>query len=107
MQCKQCIKLNNWTKDLEKVGVRQRRTVMRVSPDTHQLSYLNLTLILFSSFSALSSSSSPSCELQVPFILNRFHKAGDVVLGGLFPIHTVYIPPEVNFTSKKLHPNCT
>ena len=79
---------------------------MRASLDTHLLSYLNLTLILFSSFSAQSSSASSSCELQVPLNLNRFHKAGDFVLGGLFPIHTGEIYPEVNFTSKQLEQDC-
>ena len=79
---------------------------MRASLDTHLLSYLNLTLILFSSFSALSSSASSSCELQVPLNLNRFHKAGDFVLGGLFSIHVGTIDPEVNFTSKKLEQDC-
>ena len=79
---------------------------MRGSLDTHLLSYLNLTLIFVFSFSTLSSSASSSCELQVPFNLNRFHKAGDFVLGGLFPIHTGEIYPEVNFTSEQLEQDC-
>ena len=78
---------------------------MRASLDTHLLSYLNLTLILLSSFSALSSSSSSFCELQEQVHFNSFHKAGDFVLGGLIPIHNDYYFLELNFTSN-LDPNC-
>ena len=81
---------------------------MRASLDTHLLSYLNLTLILFSSFSVLSSSSSSFCELQEQLHFNSFHKAGDFVLGGLFPIHNTDDFLDLTFTSKTpLDPNCT
>ena len=91
---------HNWTKG----GVR--RAVMRASLDTHLLSYLHLTVILFSSFSgSLSSSPSSSCELQAKFNLNRMYKDGDFVLGGVFPVRRpVY--PESNFTSKPREPTC-
>ena len=79
---------------------------MRASPDTHLLSYMYLTLILFSSFSALSSSPSSSCELQEHFNLNRIYKAGDFVLGGLFYIHFYSVFPELSFTSKQEELTC-
>ena len=78
---------------------------MSSSLDTHLLSYMYLTLILFCSFSALSSSSS-SCELQAPFRLNRFYKAGELVLGGLFPVHFSSVFPEQSFTSQQKEPSC-
>ena len=80
---------------------------MRASLDTHLLPCLYFTLILFSSFSALSSSASSTCQLQERFQVNSFHKAGDFVLGGLFHMHSdpVY-SPEVNFVTNKLDWNC-
>ena len=79
---------------------------MRASLDTHLLSCLKLTLILFSSFSvSLSSSSSSSCELQAQFNLNRMYKDGDFVLGGLLPFHYTRVYPERSFTSKQ-EPTC-
>ena len=72
--------------------------------DTHLLSYLYFNLILFSSFSA--SSPSSSCESQAPFDLNGFYKAGDVVLGGFFPINFNFELPELHFTSKPRRPIC-
>ena len=95
------IKHSDWTKG----GVRQRRAVMRPSLDIHLLSYLYLTLILFSSFSALSSSPS-SCELQAQFNLNRIYKEGDFVLGGLFYITLYPVFPELSFNSKPQDPTC-
>ena len=74
--------------------------------DTHLLSYLYLTLILFSALSSSPSSSSSSCESQAPFDLNRFSKAGDVILGGLFPINFEYFQPELHFTSKPKPLHC-
>ena len=104
----QCIKLTNSTQGLERRGewVRHQRTIMRASPDTHLLSYLNLTLILFSAFCALSSSSSSFCDLQeqVPRY-KSFHKAGDFVLGGLLPMHEQGLYYE-DFTTKQPDPNC-
>ena len=79
---------------------------MRVSLDIHLLSYMYLYLILFSSFSPLSSSSSSSCELQAPFIHNRIYKPGDLVLGGLFDIHHHSVFPDLSFTSKQQDPIC-
>ena len=79
---------------------------MRVSLDTHLLSFMYLTLILFSSFSALSSSPSSSCELQAQFKFNRIYKAGDFILGGLFEIHFSSVFPELSFTSKPQDPTC-
>ena len=77
---------------------------MRASLDTHLLSYLYL--ILLSSFYPLSSSASFSCELQEQLNLNRFYKAGDLVLGGLFYIHYSSVLPELSFTSKQQEPTC-
>ena len=77
---------------------------MRAPLDTHLLSYLNLTLILFSSFSV--SLSSSSCELLAQFKLNRMYKDGDFVLGGLLSFHHTHVYPELSFTSKP-EPTCT
>ena len=79
---------------------------MRASLDIHLLSYLYLTLILFSSLSALSSSPSSSCELQAQFNLSRMYKAGDVVLGGVFPFYHQPVYHESSFTSKPQYPTC-
>ena len=78
---------------------------MRASLHTCLLPYLNFTLIVFSLFSALSSSASSSCQLQQRLRINSFHMAGDFVLGGLFPIHQDGDLVEVNFTSKQLDLN--
>ena len=75
---------------------------MRASLVVHLFSFM----MLFSSFSPLSSSSS-SCELQAQFNLNRMHKAGDVLLGGLFFIHVASVRPEQTFTSKDQGPTCS
>lgn len=51
--------------------------------------------------------SSPlSCKLQRRFQLNGMHKAGDVVLGGLFEIHYSSVYPELAFTSEPKQPVC-
>ncbi|XP_071780218.2 extracellular calcium-sensing receptor-like [Centroberyx gerrardi] len=65
-------------------------------------------LILFSSsfFSPVSSSFSSSCRLQGQFHLNGMHKAGDVVLGGLFEVHFFSVFPELSFTSEPQQPSC-
>ena len=69
--------------------------------DKHLLSYCNLALILLSSFSALSSSSPSFCELQEPLPhFHSYHKAGDFVLGGLFPLSPGFHFPEEDFTTK-------
>ncbi|XP_038548425.1 extracellular calcium-sensing receptor-like [Micropterus salmoides] len=53
-----------------------------------------------------SSSLSPSCKLRRRFNLNGMHKAGDVILGGLFEVHYSSIFPELTFTSEPHQPNC-
>ncbi|XP_040902383.1 extracellular calcium-sensing receptor-like [Toxotes jaculatrix] len=59
-------------------------------------------------FSAVSSTlhSSSSCQLQGQFHLNGMHKAGDVVLGGLFQIHFFSTYPDLSFTSEPQQPTC-
>ena len=79
---------------------------MRASLDTHLLSYMYLTLMLFSSFSVMSSSPSSFCELQAQFNLNRMYKDGDFVLGGLKAFHKTRVYPEPSFASKQ-EPSCT
>uniref|UniRef100_A0A8D3DA86 G-protein coupled receptors family 3 profile domain-containing protein n=1 Tax=Scophthalmus maximus TaxID=52904 RepID=A0A8D3DA86_SCOMX len=47
-----------------------------------------------------------SCRLQGKFRLNGMHKAGDMVLGGLFQIHFFSAYPDLSFTSEPQHPTC-
>ncbi|XP_049928898.1 extracellular calcium-sensing receptor-like [Epinephelus moara] len=49
---------------------------------------------------------STSCQLLGQFHLNGMHKAGDVVLGGLFQVHFFSVFPDMSFTSKPQHPTC-
>lgn len=57
--------------------------------------------------SALASPLYPTtCHLQGQFRLNGMHKAGDVVLGGLFEIHFFSVFPDLSFTSKPQQPIC-
>ncbi|KAM8769839.1 extracellular calcium-sensing receptor-like [Acanthopagrus schlegelii] len=66
-------------------------------------------LILLYSFlsSAVSNSLySSSCQLQGQFHLNGLHKAGDVVLGGIFQIHFFSVFPDMSFTSEPQQPTC-
>ncbi|XP_037631639.1 extracellular calcium-sensing receptor-like [Sebastes umbrosus] len=49
---------------------------------------------------------STSCRLQAQFHLNGMHKAGDVVLGGLFKIHFFSVFPDLSFTSEPQQPTC-
>ncbi|XP_041850818.1 extracellular calcium-sensing receptor-like isoform X4 [Melanotaenia boesemani] len=68
-----------------------------------------LMLVLFEyAFSSTASSShfSSTCELQGQFHLNGMHKAGDVVLGGLFQIHFFTTFPDLSFTSKPQQLTC-
>uniref|UniRef100_A0A667X640 Receptor ligand binding region domain-containing protein n=1 Tax=Myripristis murdjan TaxID=586833 RepID=A0A667X640_9TELE len=63
--------------------------------------------IFSSSFcSNVSSSVSSSCQLQGQFHVNRIHKTGDVVLGGLFAVHFFSVLPELSFTSELQEPIC-
>uniref|UniRef100_A0A4W6C7H0 G-protein coupled receptors family 3 profile domain-containing protein n=2 Tax=Lates calcarifer TaxID=8187 RepID=A0A4W6C7H0_LATCA len=73
--------------------------------DTHLLLCI---LILFSLSFLLPvfSSLSLSCKLRRKFHLNGLHKAGDVVLGGLFEVHYISVFPEFSFTSELSQPNC-
>uniref|UniRef100_H3C9R3 G-protein coupled receptors family 3 profile domain-containing protein n=1 Tax=Tetraodon nigroviridis TaxID=99883 RepID=H3C9R3_TETNG len=48
----------------------------------------------------------PSCRMQEQFNLSGMHRAGDVVLGGLFQIHFFSVFPDLSFTSKPQHPSC-
>uniref|UniRef100_A0A667X698 G-protein coupled receptors family 3 profile domain-containing protein n=1 Tax=Myripristis murdjan TaxID=586833 RepID=A0A667X698_9TELE len=67
-----------------------------------------LILQIFSSSfcSNVSSSVSSSCQLQGQFHVNRIHKTGDVVLGGLFTVHFFSVLPELSFTSEQQEPIC-
>uniref|UniRef100_A0A8D3DQK1 G-protein coupled receptors family 3 profile domain-containing protein n=1 Tax=Scophthalmus maximus TaxID=52904 RepID=A0A8D3DQK1_SCOMX len=58
------------------------------------------------SAAASSSLHSSSCRLQAQFHLNGMHKAGDVVLGGLFEIHFFSAYPDLSFASEPQHPTC-
>uniref|UniRef100_A0A4W6FC59 G-protein coupled receptors family 3 profile domain-containing protein n=1 Tax=Lates calcarifer TaxID=8187 RepID=A0A4W6FC59_LATCA len=71
--------------------------------------FLNINLFLFLLYSYFSSAvSSPlySCWLQGQFHLNGMHKAGDVILGGLFDIHFFSTHPDLSFTSEPRQPTC-
>ncbi|KAF7218586.1 extracellular calcium-sensing receptor-like [Nothobranchius furzeri] len=68
---------------------------------------LLLIPMLHSAFpSAAASSLLSSCQLQGKFHLNGMHKAGDVVLGGLFEIHFFSVFPDLSFTSEPQQPTC-
>ncbi|XP_029027134.1 extracellular calcium-sensing receptor-like [Betta splendens] len=56
--------------------------------------------------SILSSSNSSSCQLEAQFHLNGMHKAGDVMLGGLFEINFFAVFPNLSFTSQAEQPSC-
>ncbi|XP_032366245.1 extracellular calcium-sensing receptor-like [Etheostoma spectabile] len=49
---------------------------------------------------------STSCQLQGQFHLNGMHKAGDVVLGGVFEIHFFSVFPDQSFISAPQEPTC-
>ncbi|KAL3991761.1 elongation factor G [Sarotherodon galilaeus] len=69
---------------------------------------LVLVILLYSNFSyALSSSLFPSsCQLWGQFRLNEMHKSGDIILGGLFPVHFYSSGPYPSFTSEPQQPTC-
>ncbi|XP_030600114.1 extracellular calcium-sensing receptor-like [Archocentrus centrarchus] len=67
-----------------------------------------LLILLYSYFSsAVFTSLFPSsCQLQGQFHLNGMHKSGDVILGGLFPVHLFSSVPDLSFTSEPQQPTC-
>ncbi|KAF1394171.1 hypothetical protein PFLUV_G00023750 [Perca fluviatilis] len=73
--------------------------------------YVNLLMyfmLLYSYFSSAVPSPlySTSCQLQGQFHLNGMHKAGDVVLGGVFQIHFFSVFPDQTFISEPQQPTC-
>ncbi|XP_003455144.3 extracellular calcium-sensing receptor-like [Oreochromis niloticus] len=69
---------------------------------------LVLVILLYSNFSyALSSSLFPSsCQLWGQFRLNEMHNSGDIILGGLFPVHFYSSGSYPSFTSEPQQPTC-
>ncbi|KAM9359533.1 extracellular calcium-sensing receptor-like [Symphorus nematophorus] len=65
-------------------------------------------MLLHSHFSSVLSSLlySSSCQLQGQFHLNGMHKAGDVVLGGLFQVHFFSVFPDLSFPTEPQQPTC-
>ena len=65
-------------------------------------------MLLYSYFSSVVSSPlySSSCQLQGTSHLNGLHKAGDVVLGGIFEIHFFSLFPDLSFTLVPQQPTC-
>ncbi|CAI5693434.1 extracellular calcium-sensing receptor isoform X2 [Oreochromis niloticus] len=45
-------------------------------------------------------------QLQGQFHLNIMHKTGDVILGGLFPVHFFSSVPDLSFASEPQQPSC-
>lgn len=74
------------------------------------LSQVTLSLLRLLSlgchFYFLDCSNLRSCRMQEQFALSGMHRAGDVVLGGLFEIHFFSVFPDLSFTSKPQHPTC-
>ncbi|KAL3991747.1 KN motif and ankyrin repeat domain-containing protein [Sarotherodon galilaeus] len=73
-------------------------------------SWRNNLVMLVLLYSCVTSSASSlqfsfSCQLQGQFHLNEMHKAGDLVLGGLFQVHFTSIP-DLSFTSQPQQPTC-
>ncbi|KAM9852844.1 extracellular calcium-sensing receptor-like [Aulostomus maculatus] len=68
--------------------------------------YLMVFILLSFTQPVSSSSVSPSCKLRRQFHLNGMHKAGDVVLGGLFEVHYSFEYPELTYTSEPSQPRC-
>uniref|UniRef100_A0A8C6T000 G-protein coupled receptors family 3 profile domain-containing protein n=1 Tax=Neogobius melanostomus TaxID=47308 RepID=A0A8C6T000_9GOBI len=67
---------------------------------------LNHFFCSFLFLSGVTSSLSASCQLRKEFILNSLHRAGDVVLGGLFEVHYTAMFPNRSFTSEPQQPVC-
>ncbi|XP_073342606.1 extracellular calcium-sensing receptor-like [Pagrus major] len=70
--------------------------------------FLMYFTLFYSYFSSPVSSPlySSSCQLQGHFHLNGMHKAGDVVLGGIFQINFFSAFPDLSFTSEPQQPTC-
>lgn len=84
-----------------------RWQVMRAVLEISSVFLMYFILLDFYICSALSSPIySPSCHLLGQFHLNRMHKAGDVILGGLFQIHLFSMVPDLSFTSEPQQPTC-
>ncbi|KAK2912416.1 hypothetical protein Q8A73_006529 [Channa argus] len=47
-----------------------------------------------------------SCQLMVKFIPDSVYRAGDVVIGGLFPVHVKAPQPELEYQSEKVNASC-
>lgn len=92
-----CHKPSDWSLERHKIGV------MRALLNT------NVILLLLNSYFPSAASSplySSSCQLQGRFNLNGMHKAGDVILGGLFQIHFGLTYPDLSFNSEPQQPAC-
>lgn len=73
--------------------------------DLFLLLYVYLSFF-FSSFFLSEPSVFSSCKLRRQFHLNGMHKAGDVILGGLFEVHYTSVFPELTFTSEPNQLSC-
>ena len=75
--------------------------------DTKLLS-LMCFMFLYSYFSSVVTYPllSSVCRLQGQFHLNEMHKAGDIVLGGIFRVHFFSVFPDLSFTSEPPQPTC-
>lgn len=62
-------------------------------------------LFLFSFSSHMSSTGPLSCRLQRQFNMNRIHKFGDIILGGIFEIN-FFSKYSEHFTSEPKDPIC-
>ncbi|KAM9852846.1 vomeronasal type-2 receptor 1-like [Aulostomus maculatus] len=86
--------------------LKGRVKVMWTSLDSNLLSLMHFMLSFYFPSAVSSASSSTSCRLQGQFHLNGMHKAGDVVLGGLFEIHFFSAFQDLSFTSEQQQPTC-
>lgn len=46
------------------------------------------------------------CQLMVKSVPGSIYQAGDVVIGGLFPVHEKAPQPELGFRSEKVNAAC-